>query len=132
MEKDRKVPSKMLETSTRRRADLSTLIPDPMPAWLRRAMDPSTPMTARNETVRSTSYYSKQHGGELIVPTIRLGSDGKLYKPKDPLGEAIRAGDYIVVPGPAGKATADKATTLSKYISDTLINNARKPGKLLD
>tara|TARA_R110000765_G_scaffold107257_1_gene198019 strand:+ start:544 stop:831 length:288 start_codon:yes stop_codon:yes gene_type:complete len=95
-------------------------------------MDPSTPMMDGNKTVRSTSFYSNDHGGELVVPTIRLGTDGKLYKPKDPLGEAIRAGDYIVVPGPAGKATADKATALSKYISNTLINNARNPDKLLD
>ena len=69
-------------------ADLAALIPDPMPQWLQRAMDPSTSATDQNETVRTTSFYSKQHGGELLVPTIRMGEEG-LYKPEDPLQEAL-------------------------------------------
>ena len=105
-------------------ADLAALIPDPMPEWLRRAMDPSTLATDKNETVRTTSFYSKQHGGELLVPTIRLG-EGGLYKPEDPLQASLDIGDFILVPGPPGVETQARATDLSKFISNTLINNAR-------
>ena len=44
-------------------ADLAALIPDPMPQWLQRAMDPSTSATDDNETVRTVSNYSEDHGG---------------------------------------------------------------------
>jgi len=105
-------------------ADLAALIPDPMPQWLQRAMDPSTSATDQNETVRTTSFYSKQHGGELLVPTIRMGEQG-LYKPEDPLQEALDLGDFILIPGPPGAETQARATDLSKFISNTLITNAR-------
>ena len=68
-------------------ADLASLIPDPMPQWLQRAMDPSTPI--------------------------------------HPYGEALKRGDFILIPGPPGAETAERATGLSKFISNTLINNAR-------
>ena len=97
-------------------ADLAALIPDPMPEWLRRAMDPSTLATDKNETVRTTSFYSKQHGGELLVPTIRMGEEG-LYKPEDPLQVSLDRGDFILIPGPPGAETAARATDLSKLIS---------------
>ena len=105
-------------------ADLAALIPDPLPQWLQRAMDPSTSATDQNETVRTTSFYSKQHGGELLVPTIRMGEQG-LYKPEDPLQEALDLGDFILIPGPPGAETQARATDLSKFISNTLITNAR-------
>lgn len=106
-------------------ADLSFLIPDPKPAWLLRAMDPSTSSKGQS-TVLTTSGYSEGHRGELLVPTLRMGEDGKLYEPDDPFQEALDRGDFILVPGPPGKATQDRATDLSKYIS-TLIDQSRNP-----
>jgi hypothetical protein len=105
-------------------ADLSFLIPDPKPAWLIRAMDPSTSSEGQS-TVLTISGYSKDHGGELLVPTLRMGDEG-LYEPKDPFQEALDRGDFILVPGPPGKATQDRATELSNYISN-LIGRSREP-----
>ena len=105
-------------------ADLASLIPDPMPQWLQRAMDPSTSATDNNETVRTVSNYSEDHGGELLYPTIRMGPEG-LYKPEDPLQASKDAGDFILIPGPPGAETAARATAFSKFLSDTLITNAR-------
>jgi GH24 family phage-related lysozyme (muramidase) len=100
------------------------VIPDPAPEWLRRAMDPSTPTTGQNETVQTASFYSEKHGGTLLVPTIRMGANG-LFKPEDPVAEAIRRDDFILVPGPPGDATEARATALSRFISDMLIAKAR-------
>ena len=105
-------------------ADLASLIPDPMPGWLQRAMDPSTATTDQRETVRTMSNYSEDHGGELLYPTIRMGPEG-LYKPENPMQASKDAGDFILIPGPPGAETAARATGLSKFISNTLINNAR-------
>ena len=105
-------------------ADLAALIPDPMPQWLQRAMDPSTSATDNNETVRTVSNYSEDHGGELLYPTIRMGPEG-LYKPENPMQASKDAGDFILIPGPPGAETAARATDLSKFISNTLITNAR-------
>ena len=99
---------------------LASLVPDPKPAWLLRAMDPSTPTPERNETVRTASNYVEDLGGEVLYPTIRVGEQG-LYRPKDPLQEALNLGDFILVPGPPGAETASRATALSKYISSRLI-----------
>ena len=110
-------------------ADLAALIPDPMPQWLQRAMDPSTSATDDNETVRTVSNYSEDHGGELLYPTIRMGPEG-LYKPEDPMQASKDAGDFILIPGPPGAETAARATALSKYISDVMISGAR--GSLMD
>ena len=103
---------------------LASLIPDPKPAWLLRAMDPSTPTTERNETVRTASSYVEDLGGEVLYPTIRMGEQG-LYRPEDPLQEALNLGDFILVPGPSGAETASRATALSKYISSGLITPSR-------
>jgi len=103
---------------------LAALIPDPKPSWLVRAMDPESPTTDQNETVRSASSYVEDLGGEVLYPTIRMGRDG-LYRPEDPLKESLDLGDYILVPGPPGAETASRATALSRYISDTLIGGSR-------
>ena len=87
-------------------------------------MDPSTPTTERNETVRTASNYVEDLGGEVLYPTIRVGEQG-LYRPEDPLQEALDLGDFILVPGPSGTETASRATALSKYISDSLIATSR-------
>ena len=104
--------------------ELAALIPDPKPSWLIRAMDPKSPTTHQNETIRSASSYVKELGGEVLYPTIRVGEEG-LYKPTNPLKESLDLGDYILVPGPPGDETASRATALSKYISNVLIGGSR-------
>ena len=96
------------------------------PAWLARALDPSTPTTEARETVRTKSFYSEDLGGEVLVPTIRMGDDGKLYRPDDPVGEAMDRGDYLLIPGPNNEETRAAATEVSKNIS-TMIDRARSP-----
>ena len=57
-------------------ADIASLIPDPMPEWLKRAMDSSTPtldINGKPATVRTQSGYSEDLGGEVLFPTIRMG-----------------------------------------------------------
>jgi hypothetical protein len=96
------------------------------PAWLARATDPSTPTTEARETVRTTSFYSEDLGGEVLVPTIRMGEDGKLYRPDDPYAVAMDKGDYLLIPGPNNEETRAAATEVSKNISN-MIDEARQP-----
>ena len=109
--------------------DIASLLPEELPGWVQRAMDPETPTTDQKETIRSCSSYGDSLGGEVLYPTIRMGEQG-LYKPEDPLKEAMDRGDYILVPRPPGAETAARATALSKYISDVMIGGAR--GSLMD
>ena len=109
--------------------DIASLLPEELPGWVQRAMDPETPTTDQKETIRSSSSYVDSLGGEVLYPTIRMGEQG-LYKPEDPLKEAMDRGDYILVPGPPDAETAARATALSKYISDVMIGGAR--GSLMD
>ena len=48
--------------------------------WMQRALDPNSPMTKDNESVRTTS--SEYRGKEILYPTIRM-IDGKLKKLSD-------------------------------------------------
>ena len=109
-------------------ASVADLMPKEYPAWLQRAMDPSTPMTEGNETVRTASSYSEELGGEVLFPMIRMNEQGQLKRFND-WQEAYRAAmdakDYILIPGPADESTGKKATALSKYISDVLIAGSR-------
>ena len=108
-------------------ADIASLIPDPMPEWLKRAMDSSTPtldINGKPVTVRTQSGYSEDLGGEVLFPTIRMGEQG-LYEPEDPFREALKRGDFILVKGPAGEKTQTRATELSNFISNVLITKAR-------
>jgi len=84
---------------------------------LRRALNPSTPNTKANETVRTTSF--EYEGKEILVPTIRM-IDGKLTKlsSKDAFEEALKRKDYLIFNTPA------EATAMSKRIS-RMIGQAR-------
>ena len=96
------------------------------PEWLARALDPSTPTTEARETVRTASFYSEDLGGEVLVPTIRIDEEGNLYRPDDPVGEAMNKGDYLLIPGPNNEETRAAATNVSRTISD-MIDKARSP-----
>jgi len=104
------------------------LVGGDLPAWGQRAANPFNPQTENNETVRSASEYVPELGGEVVYPTIRMGDDGNLYQPQDPLGEAIERGDYVVIGGPPGQNTADMATDYSKDISHRIGEMRRNPG----
>ena len=78
--------------------------------WLDRAADPSTPETEDQETVRTATY--EQDGKFYLVPTIRLGEDGKLYTPEDPLKTALEKGDAIDF------TSQEEADSMSKTISE--------------
>lgn len=102
-----------------------------IPAWFERAMDPSTPTTKDNETIRTENNYSDRLGGEVIYPTIRMNKAGKLYRPKDPMKAAIKNGDYILVEGPPSQETAEKAIEISKRMSDA-VAQSRTPVDVTD
>ena len=51
----------------------------------------------------------------VLFPTLRMGKDGKIRK--SDIKESLKKKDYILIKGPPGKETADKATAKSKQIS---------------
>ena len=67
-----------------------------MADWLYRAMDPSTPTTKDNETVRTVDY--EVDGVMYVAPTLRM-IDGKLkrYDTQKAIDEAIKRGDGMRV-----------------------------------
>lgn len=88
------------------------------PAWLKRAMNPNTPTTKNNETVRTVDF--EQDGVSYLAPTLRMGKDGlRRMSVDEAIDEAIRLGDAMKVP--EGISPAE----YSKSISD-MINTARK------
>ena len=78
--------------------------------WIDRAADPSTPTTDDNETVRTATF--EYDGKYYLVPTIRMGEDGKLYKPENPLSEALDRGDAEEFD------TQEDADRMSRQVSD--------------
>jgi len=91
---------------------------DNQPAWLKRAMNPNTPTTDKNETVRTIDF--EMDDVMYVAPTLRMEKDGlRRLSNKEAIDEAIRRGDAMRVPeGMTG-------TEFSRFISDT-INDARK------
>ena len=88
------------------------------PSWMRRALNPNTPTTAKRETVRTAS--DSHNGKEILFPTIRVGRDGKLRKMTRKVAkeEALRRRDYLTFD------TSTEATKFSKKLS-RLIGRSR-------
>lgn len=86
--------------------------------WMDRASDPSTPATEDNETVRTATY--EVNGRYYLVPTIRQGEDGSLYKPEDPLGEALENKDAFIF------SSQEEADDMSKQISEHIGKKRQK------
>ena len=84
------------------------------PSWMKRALNPNTPTTKNNETVRTRSDH--YNGKEILYPSIRMGRDGKLRRSGK--AEAIRRRDYLTFDNP------DDATKFSKKLS-RLIDKSR-------
>jgi len=82
------------------------------PSWLKRALDPATPMTEAKETVQTASIDGR------LFPTIRM-INGTLteFKSVDAAYDyAINAGDFIQFKSDAEATKFSK--TLSKLIGD--------------
>jgi hypothetical protein len=61
------------------------------PSWLRRAMNPNTPATENNETVRTIDFESE--GKMYIAPTLRMGKDGlRRLSTEEAIAEAMKSG----------------------------------------
>ena len=88
------------------------------PKWLTRAMDPSTPTTYANETMRTLDF--EADGVTYIAPTIRRSQEGlERLSNEEAIQEAVRRRDAIPVPkGMTG-------TEFSKRLSD-MVDQARK------
>jgi len=87
-----------------------------MKSWERRALNPNTPTTKDNETVRTSSSKHPKTGKEILFPMIRY-LDGKLVKygsEKEAKAEAIRRKDFIEFDSP------DDATKYSKNLSNRI------------
>ena len=93
------------------------------PIWLRRAMDPTTPTTYANETMRTVSF--EQDGVEYVAPTIRREKEGlSRLSNEEAIKEAMRRGDAIRVPkGMTGTKFSKK---LSKMVEQARIHRGRK------
>lgn len=77
------------------------------PAWLERALDPNTPTTEANESVRTTSIDGR------LFPTIRM-INGRLKR----FDSVEQAYDYAVTAGDFIQFDSDeKATEFSKMLS---------------
>lgn len=91
--------------------------------WFRRAIDPSSPTTQANESVRTAS---QQVGDkEILFPTIRM-INGQLVKFSiDEAREiAIENNDFLTFDSP------ESATEASKFISDLLGRVRENPESL--
>ena len=98
---------------------------DKLPSWLKRAFDPSTPMTDDNETMRTIDV--EIDGKMYLVPTIRMGEDGKLYKLKDKeaIKKAEELGDALLVP------EGLDPTAFSKALSDIVPQRKARGGEIM-
>ena len=89
------------------------------PAWLERALDPSSPTTKNNESVRTTS--NEYKGKEILFPTIRM-ENGKLkkYTPKKAMQIALIKGDFLTFD------SIEEADAYSKQLSEQIGKNRLK------
>jgi len=84
--------------------------------WMERALDPNSPMTEDNESVRTAS--SEYRGKEILYPTIRM-IDGKLKKlgPEEAKQYALVHKDYKEFVSP------NQASAWSKSFSNLIDSN---------
>ena len=100
------------------------------PAWLKRALDPRTPMYTSSymddpATINTASTYSKELGGEILFPTIReVKGVLKKYSVEEAEKIALEKKDYVLIKGTESFARP-LAIQLSKKLSEQ-IHAARK------
>ncbi len=90
--------------------------------WVKRAFDPHTATTEKNETIRSATY--THEGNDILVPTIRKRTDGTLYHVRDPYKTAIEENDFYVLP------SGSDPTAISQRLS-SLIELQRNTAPLI-
>jgi hypothetical protein len=96
------------------------------PAWLERALDPSTPML-NNQTIRTAVEWHSDGKRKILFPTIRqqTGLDRKLikYDRNEARDIAISKGDFIEVP------SFEEGNRLSKSISSQIYQARKNPNR---
>ena len=98
---------------------------DQKPAWLKRAMNPSTPTTDANETVRTLDF--EQDGVSYIAPTIRMGQDGLIrLSASEAIEKALELGDAMRVP--EGISPTEFSKSISDMIGASRKHRGRKAG----
>jgi hypothetical protein len=86
-------------------------------------MDPSTPTTYANETIRTVSF--EQDGVEYVAPTIRREKEGlSRLSDEKAIKEAVVRGDAIRVP--KGMSGTEFSKELSKMVEQARIHRGRK------
>jgi len=86
-------------------------------------MDPTTPTTYANETVRTVSF--EQDGVEYVAPTIRREKEGlSRLSDEEAIKEAMRRGDAIRVP--KGMTGTEFSKELSKIVEQARAHRGRK------
>jgi len=96
-----------------------------LPSWLLRALNPNTPMTDDNETMKTIDV--EIDGKIYLVPTIRMNDKGELYKltDKEAVDKAKELGDGLLVP------EGRNATEFSKALSDAIPQRKAKGGAIM-
>ena len=96
-----------------------------IPSWLARALNPDTPMTDDNETMKTIDV--EMDGKMYLVPTIRMGEDGKLYKltDKEAVDKAKELGDALLVP------EGLNPTEFSKALSNIVPQRKARGGEIM-
>tara|TARA_B100000123_G_scaffold118607_1_gene87482 strand:+ start:3853 stop:4185 length:333 start_codon:yes stop_codon:yes gene_type:complete len=82
--------------------------------WMKRALDPKTPMTKARESIltRSTEYQGK----EILYPLIRMENGAlKKYSEEEAFKKAIEKNDFITFNTPAEAINFGQA--LTNYLS---------------
>mgnify|MGYP005720308393 FL=1 len=80
-------------------------------SWMKRALNPNTPMTENRESIRSTSREYK--GKEILYPTVRMiGGNLKKLSDQQAFRMAIQNQDFIEFDTP------EQATRFSKELSN--------------
>ena len=106
-----------------RKTDINRILQlEDKPDWLERALDPSSPMTKENESIRSAT--AEIDGQYVLFPTIRM-VEGKLEKYKDnnkAYDKAKEKQDFIVLPA----KTQDEADLYSKALSNEIGKKRQK------
>ena len=106
--------------------NISDILEGDKPAWLIRALDPSTKMTKNNESIRS--YTGSMDGRQILVPSIRM-VDGELvrYKPEEAFRIAREKQDYLVIPAKSD----EEAEAYSKALSNEISRRRQQSGMAL-
>ena len=96
------------------------------PAWLKRALDPNSPIDKKwNSKLKTRSTEHPETGKEILYPKVRM-LNGKLIRMSDREAElvALNKGDYLEFNSPAEATTF--AQDLSERINKSMLKIKKK------